>query len=219
MNVKEITSLLTSIYEEFSDETRRTSQELWALFTIAKAKLQEQGVNKFKNISPQQYKTVCIKLEDALSHECSCSTVGCTVKRSTIALPAYISGNVIDSLRVMSLLGGKTIDYVDESRYDDYQQDDMYKGKPLYSIVNNKLILWNSNADYLQLRALWVDNTKLNDIQTCEPEVAECLDYYSEDIGLTVEQVYDVFSLVFRDLNISQQVIEDSTNDINTEIK
>lgn len=219
MKVIEIISLLGSLAEEYSKDTKFTEQKLWTTFSIAKAKLQSKKLGRFKVISPRQYKTVCLKLEEGLSHNCGCVTVGCTVYKSVYQLPDYISGDTIDGLRIFSVLNGKQIGYIDESEYLDLQDDDIYKDEISYSIVNGYLIIWNKSTDYVQVRALWADNTQLNDIQDCEGNLANCIDYYNEDTGLSQEQVYDAIAETFRLLKIPMETIEDSTNDINPDIR
>jgi hypothetical protein len=153
------------------------------------------------------------------AYECSCLDLDCTLYKSVNVIPTTIDGRNSSSLKVFPLLNKTEIDYIDELELDIYMEDDIYKNKPLYSLINNHIVLFNVNYDIVQVRAIWADMLSLNDIQYCA-DSTDCLDYFNEDIGMTKKDVSMAIKLMLKDyFNIFIQVPEDNTNDINETIK
>mgnify|MGYP000156229875 CR=1 FL=1 len=219
MKINEIISKLRGLLKAYSDETDFTDAYLWSLFCLSRSEILSNKLKRYNFINPSNYKTICLEMEKANAYECGCIELDCTVYKSKNKISDVISGRNISSLKVYPLLNNKEIDYVDELEIDIYMQDDIFKNKPLYSIINKHIVLYNKNYPVIQVRAIWGDILKLNEIQYCSDSV-ECLDYFNDDIGMSKEDVSKSIKMMFKDyLNILIKLPEDNTNDINETIK
>lgn len=206
------------IISEYSDDSNYTDEFLWNIFKLGRDEIIAQ---KYKRNNPQNYVTICIKLEKALSHECGCITRGCEVRKSA-KLPRYITNRFGGTLSVYDLDYTQGY-YTQEQNYRELQLDDVYKEAPLYSIINQQIILWNKDYEVIQIKAIWEDITDLVDIQYCNNLDSEgntiCIDVYNTDIGLDQEFVRAALLKSLDLLFNSKQIIDDTTSDINPNIK
>lgn len=220
MRINTYISKLRFYLKEYSRDTKYTDQILAELFMDARAELLGQKKKKMKHISPAYYNTFCIKLVPGLSHECGCITFGCEVLKSEHPLPDFIAGYNNDTLTVFTL-GGIKIDPIDENDYLLTQTNDILRNKPLYSIVNNHLIIWN-NMDYpaVQVRAIWNNIVDWQYIQFCDQNnAATCIDVFDMEINMDKSQERAAYQMVLQDLRLPLSLVDDMTNDAQPEIK
>lgn len=206
-------SRLRFLLEKYDSDTYYGDQKLAELFLSTRAKVIGQRLRKFNTPNSQDFNTFCIELEEALSHECGCVTHGCTVLKSKHTLPEYIKGRDATTLTTLTL-GNSKINYTKEEDYELSQYNDIIKDKPLYSIVNNRLIIWN-NVKYpaVQLRAIWRNILDWTDIQYCADD--DCPNPYEIDIIVDVDLENDIYKMILKDLGftIANIALPDVTND------
>jgi hypothetical protein len=218
MTINEVISQIKGLLDAYSDDSDFKAPYLWGLFCLCRAEILGQSLEKQKFVGGQHYKTVCIELEESKFYECNCLDLDCTVFKSKNKLPNTIKGRNKDTLKVFPLLSRKPIPYIKDTELDVYLQDDIYTNKPMYSIVNNHLVLFNKNYPKVHISGIWEDNLKLNDIQYCS-NTDDCIDFFKEDIGMDKKEVSNAIKKLFREyFNIDIQLPPDVTNDINETI-
>jgi len=222
MTVKEVISYIRgSIKEHDSSKGVYTDSYLWETFLIAKANVfSNRRLRRFNYQNPQNKVGFCMELEEGLSHECGCLTYGCKILITKNKLPRFFSGRNISSLDVYTL-GNKQIPLEEEN---DVQEVLLYsrihKDKPMASIINNKLVLWNDlDKEIIRVKAYWEDPTEISEAQYCNDEDIQCVDVYSVDASVDMDIMEDILIEVYRILDIPRRTLEDQTNDSNPEIK
>lgn len=226
MTVKEIVSYIRGVIKEHDSSLGPyTDRFLWETFNIAKADvLSTLRLRRFNYKNPQNYIGFCMELEKGLSHECNCITYGCEVLVTKHELPKFFSGRNTPSLRLYTL-GNNQIDIVTENEVQDVlSYDKIYKNKVVASIINNKIVIWNTlDLKVIRVTALWEDITAISSVQYCndnDPTQPNCIDVYSVDTGVDKDLVYTIVSdRVMKLLSPSFQLQEDTNNDSNHEIR
>jgi hypothetical protein len=226
MTVQEVVSIIRSRIKAYSDDTDYPDKVLWDYFRVRKNNvLADRVLRRYFTIDQQNYQTICLELEEGLSHECGCITYGCEVLKTIKNLPEYLVGRNMPTLRVM-LLDGRIIDAIEEQEYEEViKYDPILSKKILYSIVNNRVVLWNApkTLKAIQVRAIWSDVTELDSVQYCndnDPTVPNCINFFDTNIGLQEELISYTIDLVLeRDIFPSLNIIKDSTNDASSTIK
>ncbi len=217
MTIKQILDIFRTTIKEFTDDSIYDDEYLWNIFKLGRNELIAQ---KYKHNNPQNYITICIKLDKSLSHECGCITQGCEVYKSA-ELPRYITNKIGSTLRVYDLNYNRGVD-VDESNKEAMELDPIYNQSLLFSIVNRKLIVWNKNYSVVQVSAIWEDVTDLQDIQYCNNidnnGNTNCINVYDTDIGLDDKFVSTAVRMAFDILFPSKNFREDNTQDTNSNI-
>lgn len=220
MTVNTIINLIRSTAKERDAAIGIYSDKyLWELFLLSKATVLKNKKNANHLISKQNYHTFCLELEEAYSHECGCPVAGCKVLKSKYPIPRFICGARDCSLK-LSMLDWDNIDEVDPMYYEAAMLDKIKKTKRLYSIVNNHVIIWNSNPiKGVQATALWEDVTEWEDITLCIDSTGDCPEVYNLDLGLDRDLIDNAVSLVFSKLSLPKGLVEDLTNDASDTIR
>lgn len=224
MTVNEIVSYIRGLLKEHDDSYGvYVDKFLWETFLIAKAEVYSNlRLRRFNFKNPQNEVGFCIELEQGLSHECGCVTYGCKVLTTKYELPRYFSGRNTGSLKIYTL-GNKEIEIVEENEFEEvYKYNDMYKNKILASIINNKIVIWNTlDLKLIRVKAYWEDITQIDDIQFCSDSSSDpnCIDVYSLDIGVDKDLLKSIVDVMIDILSKPLRMIEDQTNDSNPEIK
>lgn len=215
MTVNDIISLIRFHIKEHNNNTYYEDQELWKLFTVCKSELIKQRGDKFKYISPQNRVTFCLELEKAKSHECGCITAGCDVLKTKNKIPKYIVNRNNSSLKLYTLDWSEIYEVAEKDLFVN-QQDDILKSIESFSIVNNKIIVWNNkDLKVIQVQAIWEDITEINNVQYCNSTLSDnsCFDPFSFDIDIDIDMVYAAMLKMFRLLNLPLSLVEDMVND------
>jgi len=226
MTVKEIISYMRGMIKEHDSSLGSfTDKYLWETFSIAKADVMANfRLRRFNYKNPQNYKGFCMELEKGLSHECNCITYGCEVLVTKYELPKFFSGRNTPSLKLYTL-GNKQIDIVTENEVQDVlSYNKIYKDKIVASIINNKIVVWNTlDLKVIRVVGLWEDITKIGPIQYCsdtDSSQPNCIDVYNTDIGVDKDLVFTIVrERVLPLLDPTLKLQEDLTNDSNPEIK
>ena len=224
MTVNEIISYIRSTIKEHDDSAGVfTDKFLWETFLIVKANVfSNLRLRRFNYKNPQNEIGFCMELEEGLSHECNCITYGCKVLVTKYKIPKFFSGRNTPSLKIYTI-GNKEIDLIEENEKEEvYQYNDMYKNKVMASIINNKIVIWNTlDLKIIRLKAYWEDITEIDGIQFCSDSSynVDCIDVYSIDIGIDKDILSTIVDEIIKKLSIPLKLIEDQTNDSNPEIK
>lgn len=222
MTVREIISLIRGRIKEYQDDTIYTDQFLWSMFSVEKAEVVANfRIRRFNYINDHSYVTICMKLEKANSHDCECIDRGCKVVKTVFKLPRYFTGRNVPLLQVMTL-GNKQIPKILDYEYESvYQKDDIFKNKPMFSIVNEKLLIYNADYEVILVRALWYDITKLDDIHYCKTNggTQPCIDVFSLDGSIDEDLLSMSIERVVEKLRTPLSIQEDETSDRSEAIK
>lgn len=223
MTIKEIVSLLRTTIKQQSDDSPYSDRYLWQLFTIQKSKLIYRRLNQFKHVNEQNYVSFCMELEKAKSHECGCIIKGCDVLKTKHQLPRLISRRNTNTLSVYDLNWNR-IDYINQFDLESYlDYDPIFQNKTLYSIVNNRVIIWNNlDIEFIQVKAIWEDITEIDAVQYCKDNDSfanTCIDVFNKDVGLDKDLIDAAIKETLNLLNIPLSLQEDETNDTSDTIK
>ena len=221
MTVNEIVSYIKGLLKQH-DRSKGifTDKYIWETFLIARAEvLSNFRLRRFNYKNPQNYTTFCMELEKAKSHQCGCITQGCDVLVTKNKLPKYFTGRNSGTLKIHTL-GNNSIDVMSEPDYFSvYAYDDAYNDEIVGSIINNKIVIWNSlDLKGVQVRAFWEDITQIDDAQWCsdaDEDSPGCIDVYNKDIGLDKDLVLETLRRVREILDLPLRIQEDTTNNSN----
>jgi len=131
----------------------------------------------------------------------------------------------------VKLFDGTTLNEIEESDFEILQSNELKKNKPAYSIVNGKLILWNTpKIKAVLVTAIWEDYLEWDNRQYCDNNCDEdsnidtqatntCLDLDTEIVDVDADMHYDIIRMVLQYFNIPLSIVPDRTNDSQEEIK
>lgn len=226
MTVKQIVSYLRGLLKEHdSSKGPFTDKFLWETFnTSAKDVFSNLRLRRFNVINPANYVTVCMELIPGISHECGCIERGCPVLVTKHELPRFTTSRNTISLKASTLGHSPISIFSEEAAQIALKYDKTFKRKPLASLINNKLVIWNTkDLEVIRVKAIWEDVTDLDNIQYCDndsPNQPDCLDVYNIDIGVDKDLVHSIImGKVLPLLNVPKQLQEDLNNDSNPEIR
>lgn len=218
MLVSEVISTIRSSIKEHSDNSLYEDELLLNFFLNQRAVILRQKIAKYNHVSPQNYTTFCIGLEEGLSHECGCITVGCKVFRSTYKLPPYLSGRNRSMLEFYTL-SYKKIDLVDETDITSISHSRIKKTRPHIIVPNNNIVLFEKEYEAIMVRAILENPIEIKNIQHCQ-DSSNCFDVYSEDIFADRDVCQTAIELVVtKDLRLPMSISSDMNADSNPEIK
>jgi hypothetical protein len=224
MTVNETISRLKGLLKEH-DRSKGvyTDKFLWENWVIAKDLVVSQRLRSGKSLNSLAYTTICMELEKAKSHECGCILVGCDVLKTKYKLEDVLTTTNMTKIRVMTL-DNTIIDEIDEWEFNAFDKyDDVFRDQTLYSIVNNRIVIWNNlDLKVIQVSAIWSDVTKLADIQYCSDNNdtnLPCVDIFNKDIGIDVDLAYRIDQLWLERMGTTLPLREDELNDSNANAK
>lgn len=215
-------SLLRGLTEQYSRESY-TDQFLYTILSVSRGKILKQRLDKFVNISTDNWLRVCFQLEVVNSHNCNCvpDYLQCKVLRTKYKVPQVFSGRNKARIKV-SLLDGTNISLVTESEWMRVKENEFKSSMPHASQVNGYIYIWNLplNLKVVQVDGLWANITDLSDIP-CNDGFSEtsCFDMNTSDFPIDEELVGVIYDECLRLLNIPLQNIQDKTNDNNQDIR
>lgn len=214
---------LRGLIKEYSRTEFYTDQFLYRILSISRGKIIKQRLDKFVNISSDNWMRICIQLESVKSHNCTCvpDYLNCKVLRTKYKIPQVFSGRNKSRIELF-LLDGTPINLATEKEWLRIKQND-FKARSYYaSQVNGYIYFWNLplNIKVAEINGLWADITDLSKIQ-CNDGYSEnpCFDIFTSDFPLDEELTGVVLEESLRLLSASLQIIEDHTNDNNQSIR
>lgn len=214
---------LRGLIKEYSRTEPYTDQFLYRLLCVSRGKIIKQRLDKFVNISSDNWMRICIQLEPVKSHNCTCvpDYLNCKVLRTKYKIPQVFSGRNKSRIELF-LLDGTPINLATEREWLRIKQND-FKARSYYaSQVNGYIYFWNLplNIKVAEINGLWADITDLSKIQ-CNDGYSEnpCFDIFTSDFPLDEELTGVVLEESLRLLSSSLQIIEDHTNDNNQSIR
>ena len=138
-SIGEHISLLRGLVENYASGPY-TDEYLYGVLSICRSEVIKQRLDKFVNISYDNWVRLCIQLEVTTSHNCNCvpDYISCKVLRTKYKIPQVISGRNKAKVNVM-LLDGTNINVVTEAEWMRIKENS-FKSKFYYaSFVNGYL--------------------------------------------------------------------------------
>lgn len=218
---KHIAALRALISKHEEDESPYSDEALYHLFTVAAATLMRRKYDKYKAYNDFNMRYFCVGMEKAMVHECNCVSVGCNVMRSKNTIPTPIMGRDKPYLRIMTL-DHQDIPHVHASAANALNLDRMREGKLHYSIVNGKVVLWNSRPSRgipaaILVAGFFEDPSEWSGIQLCDSDGNDtgevCFDIYSDSYPVDQDLVDAAYSMVLDKLRIPLSKGEDRINE------
>lgn len=218
MTYSEVLSTIRQSIKEVADDSKYSDSYLYSLWKLGRSKFLSQRTKSKNFVSNNNWITVCLELEKGKSHDCSCIANGCDVLKTKHEIASSINSRVSQNIEILTLDGTLIPHrYAYEVKSD--MLDPIKKNRLAYTIVNNKIIIWNSlELKAIQIRQLADDPLHYQEIQYCT-ESNPCVDIYELQTGLSD----DVQELVIRNtLDLLQLPLtrqDDTSTDSNPEIR
>lgn len=215
-------SLFRGLIEDFSRTEPYTDEFLYGVLSVCRAEVIKQRLDKFVNVSADNWFRMCFTLEVTTSHNCNCvpAYLSCRVLRTVFKVPQVLSGRNKSKLQV-SLLDGTNINIVTEAEWMRIK-DNEFKSRFYYaSLVNGHLYFWNLplNKKIVEVYGLFADPAKLADISCNEMTGGDCVDVYGYEFPIDEELSRTMLRMAIEMLGYSLQNIADKTNDNNEDIR
>jgi len=232
MNIPKIISLLRNRVKQFSDDSHFTDEQLYTEAVLKRNKFQSQRFRKHYNIADDLKAVFCTPMEIANSHDCDCVRVGCKVVKSKYQIPSTLTGRNREQIRVYTL-DYKEIFKVSPQEQKTNQLDDVKAGEITYSILNRKIILWNTDIDVerdvfikgILVEGVWEDETEWEGITLCDEDidlnsVENCFNLETTKFAIDADLLdYVIDEATSNLLNIPMRIVTDMTNDASDDIK
>jgi hypothetical protein len=131
-----------------------------------------------------------------------------------------------DLIRVRTL-DGRQIPQVTEDEVKSSKYDDIKKGTLMYSIKNQKILIWNADTikgrpKAIEVTGYWEDPTEWVGIQFCNEEgdpLAQCFDLDEDSFPLDKEYHSMAYDMIMQKLSFPLKLKDDITNDASETIK
>jgi hypothetical protein len=192
--------------------------KIWKEFTFARTRVLRNKLNRRNVISALSYHKICLELQEATNHECSCVEInGCKTMRSKHQIPSYLQSEYHSTLTALDLKNKELSILPEEQVEDDIKYRLGYKGKAVASISNGYLFLYNANWENVQLRAVWSDPLEILFIQDCKPET-NCILDDKNLIIISEELMLEMLDIATQRLIQSVQIPSDNTGDNNEKV-
>lgn len=219
MTISEAIADARKVLEEVSATSDFTDSFIWRMYSTAKARVYRNQEGKRQYISAWAKHRFCIQLEKVKSHDCECVAVGCDVLRTVHKVPKPLTGRMSDVIEVLTL-SGKQLGFRTEAEVKSDLLDDVKKKEPSFGVYNQYLYIWNNlNLKAIQLNAPWDNIVDWQEIQYCDDNTSECVDVYSLETGVGLEQHEDILKIIPEILKYSLQIPDDRVSDRNPDIK
>lgn len=201
-----------------SDDSRLSERFIGFLLKTARTQLIKEKINKYREVSPLSYQTVCIPLELTTYHDCSCipADIGCKILKSTCHIPRELVSKWGTSLTVFTA-SGRTVDMSsltqnDLAKFSETNQ----KPKLAYFIENQHLYILNSTSlKVVLLSAIWEDPEEVKKFCKCNNgDVTDepCYDPINDDFPIDSELARVMRILVTQELQNMYRMPEDNLN-------
>lgn len=201
-----------------SDDNRFSNRLIAHYLKNARSLLIKRKLDKMTNLSDLSYQTLCVPLEVATYHDCSCITdqFDCQVLKSICQLPKDIVARNKSSIVVRNIIGQK-IDSTNISRNDLAAYSISNKQTSVgWLIENGKLVLLNTDLTlpHVLLTALWEDPEKLDNYCGCgsDDSLSPCYDSLEQEFPIDADLVMPMYEMTLKFMQITQTYPEDNLN-------
>lgn len=209
--IEQLRSRLNKLHptETFQDS------EMWREFTFARSRVIKNQLSRRNKVSDLNYHSVCLEMIEVDPSECDCVLTGCNVRRSKHQLPSYLHYASNSTLQVLSL-NNKTLSQGNENSVeDDIKFKPGFKNKPVATIRNGYLYVYNTSVKKLIVKAIWANPLELLFIQHCGEDNTNCLQDSKELIQIDEALMLDMMNIATASFIQQLQLPNDNTNDNN----
>ena len=226
MTIGQHISVIRNLIKKYSDDNMYEDEFLFMLLNNANALWLKRKLENNEKINDWNWLSYCIGLEVGLAHDCNCVAVGCEVLKTVHSIPKPLLARNRQLLRVYTL-GGKEIYPTTDEQIKASKYDEIKKNELAYTIVNNKIVIWNGNTEVIAPRAIVVKTMSVNPtewttVTLCDSEGNDtgvsCFDVQSSTYPMDEEYASLVYDTVLKQLGFTLQLREDRTNNANPEI-
>lgn len=224
--IAEHVGALRGLVAQHTDDSKYTDQLIYHYFNIAANRLQIEKALSWQWISTWNRRRHCLELEIVKSHNCDCVPVGCDVLRTVYNVPRPLVSRNRDLIKVFDLQN-REIFRVTEQEQISNQFDPVKKNKITYSLIDQKIVLWNAIINgrpkykAIEVEMIAEDETQWANITYCDKDGNDtgesCFDIDANDYSLDGELVHPAYQLALQMLGINAPL--DNTNDANQDIK
>lgn len=200
-----------------SDDSRLSERFIAFLLKGARSQLLKEKINKYKEVSPLSYQTICVPLELSTYHECDClpKEVGCKILKSKCHIPRELVSKWGSSLTVLTasgrILDMSSLTQNDLTKYSDSNK----KPKLAYFIENQHIYVMNdTKLKMVLLSAIWDDPEIVKEFCGCNSNNPDepCYDPLNDDFPIDSELARPMRLLVVQELQNQYRMPEDNLN-------
>lgn len=192
-------------------------RDLWTEFIMARARVFSNRLSRGRDVSRLAYHKVCLKMRELSPDEC-CAPENCRVMESIHQIPSYLEKGMLIITNSANQQIPMSLEHTIE---DDLKYNPGYMGKPVATIVNSRIRVYNSSVESIRIEALWVNPLDLLFIQECTTDDEgnltgdACIQDNKDLITLSEERMLDIINIVINSLGLSLQIPGDNTGDNN----
>lgn len=226
MTIGQHISAIRNLIKQYSKDSSYEDEFLYVLLNNANATFLKRKLDSYNKVSDWNWLSYCVELEAGLAHDCSCVPVGCKVLKTKYKIPKPLVFKNRQLLKVFSLDGREML-FTSEEMLKASRFDEIKSNQLMYSIYNQKIVIWNGNPELLIPRAILVktisvDPTEWSTVEMCNengnPAGNVCFDMDTSEYPMDEEYAVLVYETVLKQLGFSLQLKEDRTNNANPEI-
>lgn len=211
MTSSEIVKLIRTRLKKLIPTESFQDDYIWKEFTLSKTRVYKNQLSRRNYIAPSAYHKVCLKTQDAQDNECACIIQGCTVKRTIDQVPSWVVSSNNSTLQILTI-ANKEIPIVKEDQVENLlKYSPGYKNKPVATISNGFIFLYNSSLELIQLKAIWTNPLDLLFIKNC----TQCLQDDKDLIQISEDLLMDMVNLTISNISATLNIPTDNTGDNN----
>lgn len=226
MTIGQHISVIRSLIKKYSDDSMYEDEFLYILLNNANALWLKRKLENNEKINDWNWLSYCVGLEAGLAHDCNCVPVGCGVLKTVYEIPKPLLARNRQLLKVYTL-GGKEIYLTTDEQLKASKHDEIKKNELAYTIVNNKIVIWNGDVDTIVPRAIVVKTMSVNPTEWATVSLCDsngvntgtsCFDIQTSGYPMDEEYTPLVYDTVLKQLGFSLQLTEDRTNNANPQV-
>lgn len=219
-------SAIRNLIKRYSDDSMYEDEFLYILINTANATWLKRKLENNEKTNDWNWLTYCVELEAGLAHDCNCVQVGCEVLKTKYMIPKPLLAKNRQMLKVFTM-GGKEIYPTTDEQLKASKYDEVKLNELAYTIVNNKIVIWNGKPSLLIPRAIVVKTMSVNPTEWATVEMCDttghptgefCFDIQNSTYPMDEEYATLVYDTVLKQLGFSLQIPENRTNNGNPEI-
>jgi hypothetical protein len=217
MTIGELISTIQTVLKNNHQSTRYPDSMIYTLIKDARAELLRQSMESSKNISKFNWQTFCLPLTPTTNiFDCGCFEDDCELLQ-TSAIPSTISKGGKSLLKVLNFSGDQ-ISYTPIIRVSDLKHTKHFKNKTVYTLVNDKITIYNNNLlKCIVIQGVFEDPLELDGLINVDGDgnpTGQCIfDKNTSDFPMDANLARAVRELVYKELLISYKLTQDAGND------
>lgn len=202
-----------------SDDSNYSERLIGFLLKSTRSQLIKEKLNKYREVSPFSYQTICIPLELQTYHDCSCipAELGCKILKSTCKIPADLLSKWGSTLTVRLASGVKLDELtITQNNLSQYSQTNKNPKMGFFVEDQHIYVLNSTNLKVVLLSAVWEDPETIKDFCKCGPggDITDepCYDVERDEFPIDSELSRAMRLMVLSELTSTYNLRKDTVN-------